>query len=474
MEQTLRISVTLLNNRFHGEDWPSSPARLFRALVAGSMTGRYRERWPETEPALRWLERLPAPEIFASDARLAQTYRISVPNNDMDIAAREWRAGRYYDPANLRTMKQVKPFLLNLDGPHIAYTWRPIEIDGTILSGLRYAVHSLHTLGWGIDMAFAEISVGNDGPLAGNHTRWVPTRSGERLLPVAVDGSLDDLQDTYRRFLTCLSRDGVNPDTRPSVYRLQGYSGGGTRHETVVFELRTAGGDEPYSKPAETAMVIAAWMRHAVSGALLHEGYDPALVNAMALGHSEENQFGCRLSYLPLPSIGHQYTDGRIRRVMITGPADRAEEMIRFLARKCHGLILTENGGKEVCRLVIPESAKVTSRYLGTGHNWETVTPLILHGYNALRGQISNRKTERLLLQAFETAGFEPDNIKQMTFQPAPFWPNTGSARSYRVPAHLKSWPRYHVSVVFRKQVTGPVIAGLGRHYGIGTLACPD
>lgn len=471
MEQILRISVTLLDNRFHGEDWPSSPARLFRALVAGSMTGRYREGWEQVETALRWLETLPAPEILAVGARAGQKYRISVPNNDMDVAVREWRAGRHFDPAVLRTMKDVKPFLLGSDGPHITYTWRGVDVDGATLTGLRHAVYSLHTFGWGIDMAFADICIGSEDPVPGL-TRWRPEDSGEKLLPVPTEGSLQDLRETYRRSLSCLGAGGVDPDTRPSVYRLQAYGSGAVRSETTVFDLRVCQGEGAYSKNPQSAMEIAAWMRHAVSQSLLSEGYDEADVNSAALGHGTEAHTG-RLSYLPLPSIGHPNADGRVRRVMVRGDKGQVDEMVRIIARKLRGSTLTDSGGNKACRLADSESTQVVNWYTRCGKTWETVTPIILHGHNAQRGQISNHKTERLLLQAFETAGYDPNEIERMAFQPAPFWPNTGSARSYRVPAHLRDWPRYHVSVVFRNAFNGPVIAGLGRHYGIGTLACP-
>ncbi len=42
-----------------------------------------------------------------------------------------------------------------------------------------------------------------------------------------------------------------------------------------------------------------------------------------------------------------------------------------------------------------------------------------------------------------------------------------------RVPEHLKKWLRYHVAVRFRDAVPGPVLAGIGRHYGIGLFAAP-
>lgn len=42
-----------------------------------------------------------------------------------------------------------------------------------------------------------------------------------------------------------------------------------------------------------------------------------------------------------------------------------------------------------------------------------------------------------------------------------------------RVPEHLKKWPRYHVAIGFRDPIVGPVLIGIGRHYGIGLFAAP-
>ncbi len=68
-------------------------------------------------------------------------------------------------------------------------------------------------------------------------------------------------------------------------------------------------------------------------------------------------------------------------------------------------------------------------------------------------------------------AGYAPEVIERVTFQPAPLWPGTGAAKEMRVPRHLMNYPRYHVEVRFWNPVTGPVLAGIGRHYGIGLFA---
>jgi CRISPR-associated protein Csb2 len=96
---------------------------------------------------------------------------------------------------------------------------------------------------------------------------------------------------------------------------------------------------------------------------------------------------------------------------------------------------------------------------------------VILHGYNSQRGVISLKKTEKLLYQAFEKSGWDLGNIERVAFQPAPFFRGMDGANEVRVPKHLDGWPRYHVAVDFREPVKGPLLVGLGKHYGIGVFA---
>jgi CRISPR-associated protein Csb2 len=77
------------------------------------------------------------------------------------------------------------------------------------------------------------------------------------------------------------------------------------------------------------------------------------------------------------------------------------------------------------------------------------------------------------LYQAFEKSGYSRQSITELFFQPAPLWAGTECALALRVPEHLAKWPRYHISVRFREPVVGPVLAGIGKHYGIGLFAAP-
>src|ERR1035441_9018478 len=281
MGRTICISATFLTGRYHGEEWPPSPARLVQAMVAGVKTGGYQALWPEAEKTLRWLERRPAPVILAMPEVKLQGYRLAVPNNDMDAVAREWAAGKPADTSKLRTMKDVAPRLADGSGPHVRYLWTLDDgEDGAPVDMVQRLSHCLYAFGWGVDMAFADAEVRADSP-AQEYEEWTPSRRG-KLLAVPVPGFLDDLEATYRRFTERVQT--MDTDTRPTVYRLQRYERrGAAACPFAVFGLRTANGESVLSKRWDQAIEVAGWLRHASAEAL--EGdVDAAEIAGFVLG----------------------------------------------------------------------------------------------------------------------------------------------------------------------------------------------
>lgn len=131
MPHYLTLSVTFLDPTYHGRrtggepEWPPSPLRLFQALVAAAAA-----RWGEHQrldtpvAAFEWLESLPAPAIVAPPSDAGSPYRLSVPNNAMDLVARAWQRGNYSNqgdasPATHRAMKTVRP----------THTFTPTSMD---------------------------------------------------------------------------------------------------------------------------------------------------------------------------------------------------------------------------------------------------------------------------------------------------------------------------------------------------------
>src|SRR5262249_27377507 len=83
---------TLLEPEFHGRgdggapEWPPSPLRLFQALVAAAAAGwRGGADGDAARPALRWLEARQPPVIVAPGHLAGRPFRLSVPNNDLDV-----------------------------------------------------------------------------------------------------------------------------------------------------------------------------------------------------------------------------------------------------------------------------------------------------------------------------------------------------------------------------------------------------
>lgn len=483
------IAATFLADRFHGREWPPSPARLFQALLAGARTGLYRKRWVSIEPVLRELERLPSPEVVAIDIRKLPPYLISVPNNDSDKAAREWSAGRPFDAAALRTLKPICPqeMLTHSGGPHVYYLWKRGNGD-LPFAALRELTSFLHTFGWGIDMAYADsLLLDEHGKelLAAKpgYSHYVPGQRG-RLYDVPAPGYLQDLAGAYER--SCKrSTEGVDPATRATKYGQERYQRvGGFELPVAKFVLRKLdNANTPYAVPWALGMKVAAWMRHAAAEALRQERHpkysSEDFINSYVLGHGSGRSK--HMSFVPVPNVGTIYPDGAIRRVMVVEPADGDGEIAALLQWKLATSVLyrlVENGGgprktQPVCQLFEAEEDKIWPYYIHSSLLWHSVTPVILHGYNSEHKIFSLKKTERLLYQAFEESGHSRQSIVELFFQPAPLWAGTEGALTLRVPEHLANWPRYHVAVRFREPVGGPVLVGIGRHYGIGLFAAP-
>jgi CRISPR-associated protein Csb2 len=480
MSDWFSLSVSFHAGRYHGEEWPPSPARVFQALLAGVMTGGFRSRWDAVRSTFEWIERQAPPEIVATEAGAGKRFVLAVPNNDADVAANAWTRGQEFNLAQLRTMKRVSP--KEIDDPerkpHLQYLWRIDERDRPDESALQQLAYCLHTLGWGIDMAWADAAViGDTAVRALSGERWLPADSAALMLPTPVEGSLDDIRAAYERFKKRISAAGLNPDTRFSVYALQPYrSVRETTRPYAAFRLHQADGDGDFSADWRDAMKVSAWLRHASGKAMESEGRPRNWIDGYVLGHVEEGDRNQRLSFVPLPTIGHPHSDGRIRRALILDAPDGDGKAVRLLQDRLAGEELTDDHSNGVCRLGMRDWSGVWRNYLSKdgSHVWQSVTPLLLHGHNTMRGEISLRKTERLILQAFEESGYKTEWIENLAFQAAPMWRGAGSARSVRVPAHLERWPRYHVEVRFRNKVRGPVIAGIGRHCGIGLFAARE
>ncbi len=477
----LDLSVTLLSGTYHGTEWPPSPARLFQALVAGSRA-RFRrgDGWsPEFDRALRWLETQPPPTIVAPRPTRGRPYLIFGPDNDMDLwvhdrlsEARGRPPKKPKDPAKLRSQLERRPMYVS-GVVHYLYPG-----EGAPLPALEKMAHSLLALGHGVDLAAGDARVATMTEIAGlPGERWVPDPGGDVHLFAPVPGWYGRLEDNFERWRRPPSEGTKTVDTRrgtltPSVrgvpYRSPWSLSARPFH---AYTLETIEDGRPYSVCWEDAMEVSGQLRHATSEALRSEGAGEGFLRVYALGHGEGKERDRRLSYVPLPSIGHRYVDGRIRRVLVVGPQGPWDSRVKSLGPLLEGARLAVPGAPAHAFLAqAATDDPVLRRYVGPGRTWSSVTPVILHGHDARRGRVDNPRTRALIEEALEQAGLG-GVVKEYEYRSAPCWPGTGSARSMRVPSHLGTWPRYHIRIELRRDVRGPLLAGIGRHYGIGLFA---
>jgi CRISPR-associated protein Csb2 len=154
---------------------------------------------------------------------------------------------------------------------------------------------------------------------------------------------------------------------------------------------------------------------------------------------------------------------------MITGPVgatrdemERALFGLHFVELKLHSesfAILAETD--EIEGAVAP--------YIALSDEWATVTPLVLPGHTtrgrAQPGKLIPRKVEQLVLRALQREGY-PEPI-DLWAQKAPFHPGAHAAGQYETARYMRL-PQLHVRVRLGRPVRGPVLAGVGRHYGLG------
>jgi CRISPR-associated protein Csb2 len=527
MSSYFGLSIRFLDPAFHGRrdggepEWPPSPLRAFQSLVAAA-GARGASRVPS--PALKWLEQQPAPILVAPAAVTGSSYRLSVPNNEMDVVARAWSRGSdsnsgNANPSTHRAMKTVRATLM-LDGDAVHYLWQlpePLndEVRGHI-EALSTAARSVVSLGWGVDLVVghgAVIEANQVAVLPGEH--WIPgsieVADGLR---VPIDGTLEALARRHQRLLRRIDKDAFTAPPPLSVFEKVDYRRAIDPHPRPVAVFSLLRPDTSGFRAFDTArgaLTVAGMMRHAARLAAENAGWAVSKINTFILGHAESEGAdehvpvgSRRFAYLPLPSIeprgeGKARVVGSVRRVIVTTFAGDCQAEITWARRNLSGQELVDQKGKLPVALLslIPETDKVVRQYTERAASWVTVTPVVLPGYDdsahyrrrLKRGTSAaeqkqlitrlDRRVDGLLRKAISQAGFSTvlaENA-ELEWRKVGFWPGADLASRYGVPDHLRRFPRLHVKLHWRGadkrpvQVPGPVCIGGGRFYGLGLFA---
>lgn len=505
----LCILATYLDPRFHGRgdrgepEWPPSPLRLYQAIIAANADQLASDG--SLNHALAWLECQAPPIIIAPRHRLSAPYCLSVPNNAMDLVAKAWSRGNYFgsgdaNPATHRTMKAVQPVQM-LDGDTVSYLWNLDESDADNrehVGVLTDAAKRTVALGWGIDLVVGNGQSIHSSQLSeiGGET-WRPTASSATTwLRAPIDGTLDALERRHTGFLQRLKAGAFTPVEPLSTFNVVGY-----RRATDpiarphrIFELRQTDGASFRYSPRKLIQ-IAGMVRHLAIEAMkndpprgIERGSD--WVEAYVAGHSDKGAPEHRqLSYLPLPSVGHEHTDPGVRRVMIAAPVGD-DALLDHVARKLAGQALKPLRGDEFGDreppMLVPVPSKLYQRgvpgcYTQPSHVWHSFTPVILPGHDDHKPA----KTKSLIERALRQSGIEqPCEFEWFAFShfrksfSAHKYGKDKRPQGYFRPSYLNSQTAVHLTLRFHDgskqknavRVPGPLAIGAGRHCGLGLL----
>jgi CRISPR-associated protein Csb2 len=509
------LSIRFLDPAFHGRgdgnrpEWPPSPLRVFQSLVMAAA----RRRGASDFDALRWLEKQSAPVLVAPVAiRAEASYRLSVPNNAMDIVARAWVRGNDSNtgdanPATHRTMKSIRPVLM-LDGDAVHYLWPLAEPTGekaqAHLETLCEVARSVAALGWGVDMAIGHGAILSDGQAeAISGERWFPSvGTTDNALRLPREGTLKALEDRHTGFLNRIGVGGFTPPPLLTAYETAAYrrAGDSVPNPVAAFALRKPDGSSGFRSfdTVRQGLTLSGMLRHVTKLAAKSAGWPQDSINSCILGHGEAQGDAhiavglSRFAYLPLPSIefrgeGKSRVVGNIR---------------RWSRRAMSGqMLIEEDAHKPVAELsAIPANDEIVATYVQSSSTWATVTPVVLPGYDdpahyrrrlkhgveakeqkSLLDKLYSR-TDALLRKAITQAGLSQElaDHANLEWQKAGFWPGAELADRYGVPQHLKRFPRFHVRIQWRDaqdkpaSIPGPICLGGGRFYGLGLFAAAE
>ena len=459
---TLRVTVDWLDRSYHGAEWPPSPLRLYQAMIAGYAVHRRGDR--ALEAAMRHLERLDPPTIHAPEAEDRAPVTSAVPNNDGDRVLDLFAEGKRTDAFE----KTRKATALRVRRPHsfdgaVTYQWDADTETERHLGALKEIVESVSAVGLGIDSAVARLELA-DRPASPPGVAYTQSPVGRHRLSVPYPGAFDALEKRYRQFRGRIGPDGgvagapPEPDHQQESYMSEQDL---PPIRCEAFALRDMD-ERPLSFEGARAMAVAAMARHAIGGAARRAGLEGKTISEL-MGHGGER----RIRVHPLPNVGHEHADGRIRRVMLTAPESVEEDDWLGVLHRLIGAELIPEGRTEPTGMLTPIAGRdsVLAGYYGEAEAWTTATPVVLWGCDHRRGRPRPERSVRRLLRR---AGIPEAMLESATMEPAGRLRGSDMPSRYDRPRHLAGYPCQHMSIRWRRPVPGPVLLGAGIGYGLG------
>ncbi len=443
-------------------EWPPSPARLFSALVAGDGSGpRCRATSGEE---LRWLERAPAPRILASPDNAV----LRSPLRERYVVVDRTSGGAVQEYVG-RTAALVRP------GPRLAprsrrivYAWDDLEPDEVVLKDLRLRAARVAYFGSADSPARLDVSttlpdVSTTEP-AGRGW-WVPSDDGTVVVPVPYEGFLDNLDHAFARFCEGEAQRRAWVPNRYTRYRPPDQAPpegpGGPRAIWLRFATSVSG----RRLIAVTEALRASVLEHIGTGSVPLSGDDLAVVT----GHGFEGTGYQHAHFVALPDVGHHHARGRLHGAAVLvppGASAEVEEAVVECLQRTRELGQAKTFRTEVALYggeLSPAAAR-PERWRGPSRHWSSATPVQYERFS--RHGPSAEEVGRWCEHAGVTAKVTSYRLSEVALLEGAI--ALAGSEAYR-PGRPRR-PYAHLEVHFDRPVSGPLVLGGARQFGMGLM----
>ncbi|MEJ7785018.1 MAG: type I-U CRISPR-associated protein Csb2 [Solirubrobacteraceae bacterium] len=480
-----------------GPEWPPSPLRLLGALLAAA---HGREGDPAEDRALlqRLCEAAPPAILCPPDAATAPdaSEQAAAPLR----GATRWAPRNYIEdelsPRNLgRGRAAVSKAGMAIGDRPIAVVWPDLELDREARSRLGRLAADVTFVG--TTRSPAVVSMIDQPPAEPGERGWVPLSDGPRgfgttevrVPDSATVAAFDRREHSRRATKPRVEAAGIVPGIPVGVEVTYGYgptmAAQASAHDPQWWgEAIVLGLDHERSELVPTAPASYLFTR-ALRVALLGAYGDPGSPDeAPPILRARGGEPHCAI--VPLASIWGPESDGRVLGAAIVLPhRARVPDIVAQRARVEEGLhaLVTDSPAQPRRHVQIPGAGRVWlaapdaravatatmqfHRYVGPSQTWHSVIPIV-HSHWRKGGE------DALLRQATadcQHTGLPAPRMVEVQRDPARRGGATRSLSPSRVPEKWRSLiegPAEHMRISFDAPMTGPVLLGRARHFGLG------
>lgn len=480
-----RVSVHLLEPAYQAAgayasraEWPPHPSRLFCGLVSVADPADAVQ-----DLALRWLQEQPAPRVRvpAGTAEAEEARRSWVVTNAIGKSSHAVLPGRM--SSGMRQWPQR-----SLEQPLVEFEWAA-EPPAGVAAVLEMLAKANPYIGRATGHALVHAQV-VDEPLAvdepGGWQVWAPAPQGASAwetvsVRVPYAGYLERLRQAYEEGQPAWQQSQAVPympeqpaGTEPSEAVVVDPVPGPWR-DLVTFAFAQGVSVDP-----SLTVQVAEVLRREVLARLKWLGHDVQPMVAIH-GHKDPQDRRQLCAFLGLPFVGHKHADGRLRGVAVALPHDLPASQRRALVA---ALIHVEGGLRQLqvptvaepvtLEYVGPEAAEVkrlesvqARRWVAPSRWWTTALPMVLDGFPDRRSGRS--RVETLVAKSCRLAGL-PDPVEVQVLRSGAYLPGAAQLQpaALRRKEGERPFPGRHVRVRFAQPVTGPVVIGSKRNFGLG------